>query len=129
MRLRSNIIPFIPYKENYCHLLNITNAILGITTQVEYYEKIPCENQPKNIICDNINKLFSNVIILSPPYVKVIDVLNRSLTNTLDCNNTIIPDNNSYELSGIIILMIIGLIIIRFFNYKLKQNIKNVKSF
>ena len=122
MRLRSNIITFLPYNENYCHLLNITNAILGVTTQVEYYEKIPCENQPKNIFCDNINKLFSNVIILQQPYNKVVDVLNKSLSNTLDCNNTVTNNTYHYEL---IPIMVIALIIVRLLNIRNNNHIKN----
>ena len=121
MRLRSTITPFIPYNENYCHILNITNAILGVTTQVVHYKKIPCENQPKNIFCDNINKLFSNVIILNPPYIKVVDVLNKSLSNTLDCNNTVTNNTYHYEL---IPIMILALVIVRLLSRRNSNHVK-----
>jgi hypothetical protein len=74
-------------KENYCNLINVTTAILGLTSKMTYAEKIPCINQNISELCNNINNLFSTIYVIpNPQFIKVTNLLHDSLINTLNCN-------------------------------------------
>jgi len=112
-------------KENFCHLLNVTYAILGYTSKINY-RKIECNYQSRDLFCYNINELFANIhVIPNPVYVKIVNLLELSLMNTLECSNK--PSNIDilsfkYELF-IILGMIISIvsIILFVFLYKVKK--------
>jgi len=102
--------------ENYCHLLNITNAILSYTSKY-YYKYIECQSQSRETFCNNINELFSDVYIIpNPSYIKIVNLLERSLMNTLECskyNNKFISNKTHilYFNSDIIYIIIIAFLL------------------
>jgi hypothetical protein len=85
--------------ENYCHLLNITKSILG-SISVFDHDNIPCKHQNRQEFCKNIMSLFSRISI-EPITInlRIINVLQNSLINTLECKSNI--DNNSINLYSI----------------------------
>ena len=94
--------------ENYCHLINVTMALLHYTSN-NIQDIIPCINQTTTEICENISHIFTDINITHPKYAEVIIMLYVSLNNTLNCiatpfliktpnldtNNTIVYPNNT----------------------------------
>ena len=103
--------------ENYCHLLNVTKSILSITAKVNNNIYISCANQTKESICNNINILFLNSFVIpNSNYVKVIDMLQKSLINTLQCNSnntstSVIIKTQKFNFD--IVYIIIGVILLK----------------
>ena len=110
---------------NYCNIVNVTKAILGVTSKIEYYNKIECVNQKKEDICTSMKDLFENSYVLpTPHYINVVNILENSVMTTLNCNkikinkfNQNIPYSN-YE----IILFLIISFVIYFFVKKYRKN-------
>jgi hypothetical protein len=83
-------IPNINFYEtnDYCNLVNVTKAILSITSKIHYYDKIDCRNQKKIEICTSMKDLFEHsYVIPHPQYTNVVNILEKSVMLTLDCNN------------------------------------------
>jgi hypothetical protein len=103
--------------ENYCHLLNITKAILNVATNIDYNKKIPCNYINKNEFCNNINELFLNTYIEPTSHnMKFINVLQKSITNTLQCDNIIhsnVSNNNYFFILKLLFLLVSMYIIIK----------------
>ena len=73
--------------DNYCNVLNITKAILAATSKIKYYVPIECMNQKKDIMCDNMKKLFEHsYVIPHDQYAYIVNILEKSVMNTLECN-------------------------------------------
>ena len=66
----------------YCNLINLTNAILGVTTNVTH-KTIYCQNMSIKQLCNNIDITFDNI---TSNNINVTDVLHNSLDNILGCN-------------------------------------------
>jgi len=98
---------------DYCNVLNITKAILGVTSKI-HYSKIECIDQTKDVMCKSMKDLFENSYVIPlPQYVNIAKVLEKSVMNVLECNvieinklkKTLIYMN--YELLPYIILIVI----------------------
>ena len=76
------------YNENYCHLLNITKAILYATSKfnsIDVY--LECKNQNRYDFCNNITNIFSKIYIIpTSNNVKIVNILQSAITNTLQCD-------------------------------------------
>jgi hypothetical protein len=76
------------YNENYCHLLNITKAILYATSKfnsIDVY--LECTNQNRYDFCNNITNIFSNIYIIpTSNNIKIVNILQSAITNTLQCD-------------------------------------------
>jgi hypothetical protein len=94
--------------ENYCHLINITNAILSYTS-IGFIDLIKplsnldeigdinnCNNINRLDICKSYNKTFFSIKVI-PIYKKIVELLKTSLELTLDCKSdeTRINNNNN----------------------------------
>lgn len=106
--------------DNYCNLINVTKAILAVTSKIHYYDKIECNNQKKIEICTSMKNLFENsYVIPHPHFTNIVNVLEKSVMNTLSCNDieiNKIKQSINYlnnELIPFIIVIIIILIFIR----------------
>jgi hypothetical protein len=74
---------------NYCNVLNITKAILQITSKIKYHNNIECIDQTNKNICNHMKNLFENsYVIPNPQYTNVVKVLQKSVMNTLNCDKT-----------------------------------------
>jgi hypothetical protein len=69
----------------YCNLINLTNAILGVTTNVTH-KTIYCQNMTVKQLCKNIDITFDNI---TSNNINVTDVLHNSLDNILGCNGNL----------------------------------------
>ena len=73
---------------NYCHILNITNAILSATAKINYDTRIPCIKQTKVDMCKNMQLLFENsYVIPTQQYKQIVNILQNSVMNILQCTN------------------------------------------
>lgn len=107
---------FRVYETNdYCNILNITYSILNVATNSPNYDKIPCINQNKEDICKNVKILFdTSYIIPIPNYVNIINVLQNSVMNVLECNKVEINHKFNYSIiSFIMIIFMIYILLIR----------------
>ena len=66
----------------YCNLINLTNAILGVTTNVTH-KTIYCQNMSIKQLCNNIDITFDNI---TSKNINVTDVLHNSLDSIIGCN-------------------------------------------
>ena len=69
----------------YCNLINLTNAILGVTTNTTH-KTIYCQNMSIKQLCKNIDITFDNIISKN---LDVTDVLHNSLDNIIGCNGNL----------------------------------------
>ena len=69
----------------YCNLINLTNAILGVTTNVTH-KTINCQNISVKQLCKNIDVTFDNI---TSNNINVTDVLHNSLDSILGCNGNL----------------------------------------
>ena len=69
----------------YCNLINLTNAILGVTTNVTH-KTIYCQNLSIKQLCNNIDITFDNI---TSNNINVTDVLHNSLDNIIGCNGNL----------------------------------------
>ena len=69
----------------YCNLINLTNAILGVTTNVTH-KTIYCQNISVKQLCNNIDITFDNI---TSNNINVTDVLHNSLDSILGCNGNL----------------------------------------
>ena len=69
----------------YCNLINLTNAILGVTTNVTH-KTIYCQNMSIKQLCNNIDITFDNI---TSNNINVTDVLHNSLDNIIGCNGNL----------------------------------------
>ena len=69
----------------YCNLINLTNAILGVTTNVTH-KTIYCQNISVKQLCKNIDITFANI---TSNNINVTDVLHNSLDSILGCNGNL----------------------------------------
>jgi hypothetical protein len=69
----------------YCNLINLTNAILGVTTNVTH-KTIYCQNMTVKQLCKNIDITFDNI---TSNNINVTDVLHNSLDNIIGCNGNL----------------------------------------
>jgi hypothetical protein len=105
---------------NYCNILNITNAILGATSKINYYKKIPCDKQTKNEMCKNMQTLFEHSYVIPvPQYANIVTVLQNSVMNSLECERKS-EIKILYFNYDIIILVLFGI----FINYFLIKKFK-----
>jgi hypothetical protein len=109
------------YLENYCNLMNITTSIINYISN-KNYNQLPCINQNKIDICNNVNNIFSNIYIVNPLYINIVNILNSSVNKMLNCNNInyISKKDNSYNYE-LILLIILTLIGIKYITQKLKK--------
>jgi hypothetical protein len=112
--------------ENYCHLINITNAILGYTTK-NVFLNISCENQDKKILCNAINQTFIKVETI-PFYNRLTELLKQSLDNTLDCNTNLnlrIKYNhqrmNIFEIVKLILFGVLIYLLLKYSAFRIKK--------
>ena len=100
--------------ENYCHLLNITKAIIHATSTIDYYNlKIECKYQNRFDFCNNISELFSSIYVIpTSNNIKIVNILHQAIDNTLDCKSNKVNNikilHFNYEL---IPLLLIGFIV------------------
>jgi len=66
----------------YCNLINLTNAILSVTTNGTPID-IKCQDVSMKQLCNNIDITFENI---TSNYVNITNVLHNSLDNILNCN-------------------------------------------
>jgi len=73
---------------NYNHLINITKAILGFTAinYVNYNYNV--ENQSTTQICSKMYTIFNMNNEIMPEYKPIVNVLYKSINNTLNCSFT-----------------------------------------
>jgi hypothetical protein len=69
----------------YCNLINLTNAILGVTANVTH-KTIYCQNMSVKQLCKNIDITFDNI---TSNNINVTDVLHNSLDSILGCNGNL----------------------------------------
>jgi len=69
----------------YCNLINLTNAILSVTTNVTH-KTIYCQNMSIKQLCKNIDITFDNI---KSKNLNVTDVLHNSLDSILGCNGNL----------------------------------------
>ena len=69
----------------YCNLINLTNAILGVTTNVTH-KTIYCQNMSIKQLCKNIDITFDNI---TSKNINVTDVLHNSLDSIIGCNGNL----------------------------------------
>jgi hypothetical protein len=73
---------------SYCDLVNITNSILGITTNNKY-KYINCDINPEKL-CNNIDNTFNNITtnksLISENNILINNILHKSLDNFINCN-------------------------------------------
>jgi hypothetical protein len=105
---------------NYCNILNITNAILGATTKINYHKKIPCVKQTKDEMCKNMQTLFEHSYVIPvPQYANIVSVLQNSVINSLECKKKVEIKTLHFNYD-IIILVLFGI----FINYFLIKKFK-----
>lgn len=108
MFLRSDI------KENYCHLLNITKAILNAASNNDYNKKISCNYLDKYEFCNNINELFSNTYVEPTSYnIKFVNILQKSIMNTLQCDTINTPSFNYFVIPTYICILFIIFVVLK----------------
>lgn len=102
-------------RNNYCHILNITNAILSATAKIDYDIKIPCIKQTKIDMCKNMQLLFKNSYVIPiPQYTQIVNILQNSVMNILECTKVDMKTLHfNYEIIPLIILFIFILIIVK----------------
>jgi hypothetical protein len=122
MYLRSNINFY--ENNNYCNIVNITKAILAVTSKVHYYDKIECNNQKKIEICTSMKKLFENsYVIPHPHFTNIVNVLEKSVMTILSCNDieiNKIKQSINYLYSEVVPTFIIIIIILYIIKKKYK---------
>jgi hypothetical protein len=74
-------------KENYCHLVNVTNTLISYTT-VGSLIRINCNESKRLDLCKEYNTTFSTIEVI-PIYKKIVELLKISIDLTLDCKNPI----------------------------------------
>jgi len=72
----------------YCNLINLTNAILSVTTNGTPIN-IQCQDVSMKQLCNNIDITFENI---TSNYVNITNVLHNSLDNILNCNGNFTDD-------------------------------------
>jgi hypothetical protein len=77
----------------YCNLINLTNAILGVTTNTTH-KTIYCQNMSIKQLCKNIDITFDNI---TSKNINVTDVLHNSLDSILGCNSNLTEIIESIE--------------------------------
>jgi len=108
-------------RENYCLLLNVTNAILGYTSKINY-KRIECNYQTRDSFCNNLNELFANIhVIPNPSFVKIVNLLENSLMNGLECSNKPSKIHTLHFNSEIFIIIGIAIIIVFMARFKIKK--------
>ena len=73
---------------NYNHLINITKAIIGFTAINYVNFNFNVENQTTTQICSNMYTIFNMNNEIMPEYKPIINVLYKSINNTLNCSFT-----------------------------------------
>jgi hypothetical protein len=123
MYLRSNITEF-DETNDYCNILNITKAILGATSKIKYNDPIECSNQYNHVMCTSMKNLFENShVIPVEHYIYIVNILEKSVMNTLNCNNikvNKIKQSFNYLNNQLIPFIFIILIILYFIKKKFK---------
>ena len=128
--------------ENYCHLINVTNAILSYTSRNSITSLSPLSDIDNNLYFSNCNniyrldlcELYNNTFLsieVIPIYKKIVELLKTSIELTLDCNNKILLDNrisrlkssniNYYQLLYYSVLVFILYNFILLFKYKMHK--------
>jgi succinyl-CoA synthetase alpha subunit len=83
---------------SYCDLVNITNSILGITTN-NTYKYINCDINTEKL-CNNIDNTFNNITkntsLISTSNININNILHKSLDNIINC------DQNFTEVKSIV---------------------------
>ena len=73
---------------SYCDLVNITNSILGITTNGKYININCLVNTEK--LCNNIDNTFNNITtntsLISTNNININNILHKSLDNIINCD-------------------------------------------
>ena len=73
---------------SYCDLVNITNSILGITTN-NTYKYINCDISAEKL-CNNIDYTFGNITtntsLISTNNILINNILHKSLDNFINCD-------------------------------------------
>jgi succinyl-CoA synthetase alpha subunit len=73
---------------SYCDLVNITNSILGITTNNKY-KYINCDINPEKL-CNSIDNTFNNITtntsLISENNILINNILHKSLDNFINCD-------------------------------------------
>jgi len=73
---------------SYCDLVNITNSILGITTN-NTYKYINCDINAEKL-CNNIDNTFGNITtntsLISLNNILINNILHKSLDNFINCD-------------------------------------------
>ena len=73
---------------SYCDLVNITNSILGITTNGKYIN-INCDIDAEKL-CNNIDNTFNNITtnksLISTTNININNILHKSLDNFINCD-------------------------------------------
>ena len=110
---------------NYCNILNITKAILGVTSKI-HYSNIECIDQTRDNMCKNMKDLFENSYVIPiPQYVNIANILEKSIMNILECNSDKInkfKQSITYFNYEIIPLFILGIIVYYFIKKHKKTN-------
>ena len=117
----------------YCNLINLTNAILAVTTNGTY-KNIFCQNMTVKQLCNNIDITFDNI---TSNNINITDVLHNSLDNIIGCNGNfteliqpIEPIINNitksyYKILLPIIIFIVLIIVYIITKYTMIKNKKN----
>lgn len=112
----------------YCNLINLTNAILGITTNGTH-KNIYCQNISIKQLCNNIDITFDNI---TSNNINVTNVIHNSLDNIIGCNGNLTEiiesienkDTNLYYMIiiPVIIISLMIVYIITKYTIKYKKN-------
>lgn len=112
----------------YCNLINLTNAILSVTTNGTPID-IKCQDVSMKQLCNNIDITFENI---TSNYVNITNVLHNSLDNILNCNGNFTDDIKPktmkftlYNFIFPIIITTILMIVYMITKYTMTNNKKN----
>jgi len=129
---------------SYCDLVNITNSILGITTNGKYININCLVNTEK--LCNNIDNTFNNITtntsLISTNNININNILHKSLDNIINCDQNFTAVESIIDFVPIykrltssnqsIIIPFCAIIIILFsivFSYRIYNKLNIVKTF